>query len=275
MYSQAESFPLAENEGITVGRNEKNNDGDMLWHGEGLTPQAVKEAQELRLKQLQIEQEIEKLEAQEVVPYYYVREIPNKPPPPYTPPKHSPPTKEETLSRLSQGVEIIWDEESKGNDPASVQMPESFLSTIQDHSYREFMFDLAKETFLKFKPRPEAAKPPWVVAHPPRKPLPPIRTKADLLKFVNKEGNIIFGYEPKIIKENMIMRWTKKRRDLVDEILVKELQEEEGEWTNFSYEENLVKNQIADSLIETMVAEASHGIAAAFMKKFPNVDAPS
>ncbi|CAB0011875.1 unnamed protein product, partial [Nesidiocoris tenuis] len=47
---------------------------------------------------------IEQLEqAQEVVPYYYVREIPNKPPPPYTPPKPSPPTMEETVSRVLRG----------------------------------------------------------------------------------------------------------------------------------------------------------------------------
>ncbi|KAL1117170.1 hypothetical protein AAG570_004497, partial [Ranatra chinensis] len=245
-----------------VGENEGN------WLGEEFTSHSSKEAEELRLQQLQIEQEIEELEQQATqVPYYYVREIPNKPPPPYTPPKKVP-TKEEVVSRVNDGISILWSmAEDPGIDLMSVEMPTDYLAQIEDQPYRQFMFDLSKELFLQYKDQSEKEDVvPWRL-ETRRKLCPPIRTKEDLIKVVERQVKIIFGFEPKAQKENLIIRWAPKKRDLVDELLVRECQEEESEWTDFSVEENIVKNEVADMVIDNVLQVAVEAIAMAFNKK--------
>ncbi|KAF6202096.1 hypothetical protein GE061_004493 [Apolygus lucorum] len=249
-----------------VGDNEK------FWLGDDFTLQAAHEAEQLRLRELQIQQEIEQLEqAQEVVPYYYVREIPNKPPPPYTPPKPAPPSKDETVSRVLQGGEILWDIEMSGGDPSEAVMPSTFLSNLQDDPYRMFLFDLAKELYLKVKPRPSTPTPPWVISTRRGKPLPPIRSKADLLNYLEKEIKLAFGFNPRILRESLIMKWTRKRRDHVDEILVRELQESEAEWRDFTVEENMIKNRLADALLSQSLDDATLALSTAFANKFKDL----
>lgn len=94
------------------------------------------------------------------------------------------------------------------------------------------------------------------------------RTKEDLLEEVEKEAKIYLGVEERECRENLIIRWSRKRRDHVDEILVKESQEEEWEWTDYSEEENIIKNRIADAIIQESLASATAAIAQAFVKKF-------
>ena len=85
---------------------------------------------------------------------------------------------------------------------------------------------------------------------------------------MEKEAEIYLGLKERECRENLIIRWSRKRRDHVDEILVKESQEEEWEWTDYSEEENIIKNRIADAIIQESLAAATVAITKSFVKKF-------
>lgn len=85
---------------------------------------------------------------------------------------------------------------------------------------------------------------------------------------MDRQTKLVFGYEPRIVRENMIMKWSRKKRDQVDEILIRECQDEEQEWVDFTLEENSVKNQLADSIIDKVLEDAVSGLSLAFTKKF-------
>ncbi|XP_073975607.1 uncharacterized protein isoform X3 [Rhodnius prolixus] len=244
-------------------------DNEGFWLGEELTLQTAREAEQLRLQQLQIEQEIEELEqAQEAVPYYYVREIPNKPPPPYTPPGRVAPTPEEILARVGEAATMLWEVEKCGGDVANFPLPDNYLPSQNDQPHRLFLFELAKDLYLKARPSLVNSVPAWVIAQRPIRPLPKISTKEDLLRYMDRQTKLVFGYEPRIVRENMIMKWSRKKRDQVDEILIRECQDEEQEWVDFTLEENSVKNQLADSIIDKVLEDAVSGLSLAFTKKF-------
>ncbi|KAK9499709.1 hypothetical protein O3M35_002704 [Rhynocoris fuscipes] len=250
---------------------DKVGDNEGYWTGDRFTLQTAREAEQLRLQQLQIEQEIEELEqAQETVPYYYVREIPNKPPPPYTPPGRVAPTAEETLARVKEAASMLWDIEESGGDIASLQLPHNYLPSTNHQPYRLFLFDLAKELYLKVRPSPTPQLPAWIIHKRPSRPTPKISTKEELLNYIEHQAKLVFNYEPRIQRENMIMKWSRKKRDQVDDILIKECQDEEHEWIDFTIEENLVKNQLADSIIDHVLDDAVNALANAFNKKFSN-----
>ena len=42
-----------------------------------------------------------------------------------------------------------------------------------------------------------------------------------------------FNYKKRAQKENLIVRWSHKRRDRVDQVLVRELHAEEASWTDY------------------------------------------
>jgi len=127
---------------------------------------------------------IKKLEAEEVS--YYVREIPNKPPPPYTPPgKLSasldspslitaviPSNVEELTSFTEKATALIYNAKLAGEDITSLEAPSEIYELIEDKSekrdrriYNTFLFDLCKETIVEIyqaeyeKPSPSWTKP--------------------------------------------------------------------------------------------------------------------
>ena len=61
----------------------------------------------------------------------------------------------------------------------------------------------------------------------------------------------------KVERENLLVSWAGKKRDRVDEILVRELQEEEALWTNYSQDEVLVKDQITEALLESLISDTA------------------
>merc|ERR1719333_1356134 len=58
-------------------------------------------------------------------------------------------------------------------------------------------------------------------------------------------------------KENLLVRWAGKKRDRVDEILVRELQEEEAVWVNYSKDEVVVKDQMTDTILNSLVQDTA------------------
>ena len=76
------------------------------------------------------------------------------------------------------------------------------------------------------------------------------RSKEDLLSYAERQVKVIFGFEPLVQKENFLIRWSRKKKDVVGELIVQDSLEEEVEWTDFSTEENVIKNQISEQIFE-------------------------
>ncbi|KAL0280288.1 UNVERIFIED_CONTAM: hypothetical protein PYX00_001629 [Menopon gallinae] len=238
-----------------------------------------REAEELRVQQLQIEQEIQQLQAQqEQVLYYYLRQIPNKPPPPYTPPGTT--TAERLTSEaeitavMSAAVRFLTDEMNAGKDVGDVQPPGVFFGANDSEHvkcYKVFLFDLAKHIISEV-----------IGVEFQEDRLPWMRTNVKLSKFkmkraektyeclfdvVMKQVLVLFGFQQKMGKERLIVRWSRKKRDHVDELLVGESQEEEAEWTQYDEDEVTVKNNVTVGILDSLLDETAQLLNAIWTKK--------
>ncbi|XP_043583945.1 centrosome-associated protein 350-like isoform X2 [Bombus pyrosoma] len=251
------------------------------------------EAKLLRIEQLQIELEIKKLEAEEVS--FYVREIPNKPPPPYTPPgggaristslgSSSPPPAvipsniEELTAFTEKATAIIFNAKEAGEDIMSLEAPPEICELTKENDetvkkdrriYNTFLFDLCKETIAEvYQAEYEKPGPSWTKPNVKTKPTMKIpKTIQELNAYVNKEVATLFGFKTKLQRENMVMRWSRKRRDRVDELLAREAQAEEDEWTKFHHDELAVKNGLTVTILDTLLMETVNVVKVAYAKK--------
>ncbi|XP_051170033.1 protein PFC0760c-like [Leptopilina boulardi] len=245
----------------------------------------------LKIEQLQIELEIKKLEAEEVS--FYVREIPNKPPPPYTPPssgklsssKSSPspppaviPTNADDLTVfIERATSIIFKAKENGENIMNLEAPPEIWELRKDNDslkkdrriYNTFLFDLCKETIAEVycvnddKPGPSWTRPNVKTKTAIKVP----KSLDELTDYVNKEVATLFGFKTKLQRENMVMRWSRKRRDRVDELLAREAQAEEEEWTKFHYDELAVKNELTVAILDSIILETVNVVKTAFTKK--------
>ncbi|XP_046414895.1 centrosome-associated protein 350-like isoform X1 [Neodiprion fabricii] len=250
------------------------------------------EAKLLRIQELQIELEIKKLEAEEVS--YYVREIPNKPPPPYTPPsggrlsisQTSPstapavvPTNVEDLTSFTErATHLIYQAKKSGDDIISLQLPTEICELSKDNNetarrdrkiYNTFLFDLCKETISEvYQSECEKPGPSWLKPNAKTKPAMKIPTTVEGLNdYVSKEVATLFGFKTKLQRENLVMRWSRKRRDRVDELLAREAQAEEDEWTKFHHDELAVKNELTTAILDSLILDAANVVKMAYIKK--------
>ena len=93
------------------------------------------------------------------------------------------------------------------------------------------------------------------------------KDSASLSSIVCREIMVAFGYEKRAAKENLIVRWSpQKRRDRVDQILVRELHSEEKEWTDYSQDETIVKDSVAESLFEILITDTVDHIKQVLVK---------
>lgn len=233
---------------------------------------------------------IKKLEAEEVS--YYVREIPNKPPPPYTPPGDGrlstslsspslvtaviPSNVEELTSFTEKVTTLIYNAKLAGEDIASLEAPPEIYELTKDKSdkrdrriYNTFLFDLCKETIVEvYRAEYEKPGPSWTKPNVKIKPTMKIpKNVEELIEYVNKEVATLFGFKTKLQRENMVMRWSRKRRDRVDELLAREAQAEEDEWTKFHHDELAVKNGLTVAILDTLVMETANVMKIAYGKK--------
>ncbi|XP_057333522.1 centrosome-associated protein 350-like [Microplitis mediator] len=246
----------------------------------------------LRIEQLQIELQIKQLEAEEVS--YYIREIPNKPPPPYTPPSIgslSSPESSPTLSHAivptnideltaftEKATVIIFDAKQSGKDIMALEAPPEINELHNDNNkvvkkdrkiYNTFLFDLCKETIAEvYQLDYEKPGPSWIKPNVKTKPVIKIpKTIEELNDYVNKEVATLFGFKTKLQRENMVMRWSRKRRDRVDELLAREAQAEEDEWTKFHHDELAVKNELTVAILGTLILETTNVVKTVYAKK--------
>lgn len=151
------------------------------------------------------------------------------------------------------------------------QLPE-YSSTSKSNSevttYKKFIFHLTKEVARNIL---ESNKPktclPWENLSKNNKPkiLP---NEEELPKIIENEILILFGFKSKINKEKLIIQWSrKKRNDFVDDLLIRELQEEEAEWTNYEEDENIIKNQITQNLLDDLIQDTVDSLNDAFNVK--------
>ena len=88
-----------------------------------------------------------------------------------------------------------------------------------------------------------------------------------LSKIISREVMVAFGFEKRDSKENLIVRWSpQKRRDRVDQILVRELHSEEKEWTDYTQDETIVKDSVTDSLMEVLITDTVEHIKHTLVK---------
>ncbi len=245
----------------------------------------LQEAEALEKEQKRIEQEIQRLSAGSVL--YLQREIPNKPPPPYTPPGQAlswpqqqqqqqllkirptsapeihrvvPKSKDEVSRYCRRFANFVLDNNTSA-DPVfpeelyAVDFPVKDQPAEYQTNRRAFMMllgDLSRTFVLELIQR-ATFLPNWRAGGEGSGR--PIRTREELVDSVENSVLVQFNYRPRLRREGQLAKWSQKKRDRVDEILVKELQTEEKLWTDFSKEEAEVKRQTADAILELLLEE--------------------
>lgn len=212
--------------------------------------------------------------------FAYQRCIPNKPPPPYSPPKgglasrmpQEPPwsvprTEADIAAVVRKAAAVVYEAAALGVDvealrwdagdldedvPASGVSPESGVEAESRRCYAEFLFDLTKELAQDmFCIGPSEVFPPWQrgVRLRRRRPLPASRDDfvAALEKRVLSERGFGRG-------DTGTSKWDASRgANFVDALLHREVCEEEPEWVDYSREEVAVKDQVADAIFLLLV----------------------
>ncbi|XP_076263015.1 uncharacterized protein LOC143198003 isoform X3 [Rhynchophorus ferrugineus] len=249
--SDAAGFPLDEKKSFSLGN----------------------EAEELLRKQLAIEQEIKLLTEQqqkEQMSLVYMREIPNKPPPPYTPPSKTktvkvatviPSTKDEIQQITEYSAKIIH-KAYVSNNLDNISISDKTLSLIAKNINKgcyKYVFNLCKDIaidhygqFLDETPGPSWMRPEERSFSFEQKPL----DGNGLQQLMNKKLLELFGFQKQEVRrENAIMKWSRKKRDHVDEVLIREMQAEEKSWTNTEKDELLVKNRITNEIMDLLLRD--------------------
>jgi len=248
------------------------------------------EAEILRLQQLRVEEEILALqrESEELG-----QPVPDKPPPPYQPPEveeqpqppvtsappprpEKPPQvkvvvpsrKEDVFDIIAAFVESIVDAKHNRHDmsqlcfdPANVVIPEDYSEREQESclKYHSMLFSVTLEKIKEiYKWESMEQNPPWMQQLPlsQKRYLIPKSLNA-LIEKVQTEVGSDLKLTKKFGKENLLVRWAGKKRDRVDEILVRELQEEEALWVDYGEDEVEVKEQMAEIILEELITDTA------------------
>ncbi|GLV42783.1 hypothetical protein CBL_03523 [Carabus blaptoides fortunei] len=222
------------------------------------------EAEELLRKQLEIEQEIKRLERQQQdLPYMFMREIPNKPPPPYKPPEFPavtsviPARADQVTKYVDQAASVLYSASVNGT---LADQPLVKLNVADQMNSKRFVFDLCRELALDlYKPTCDLNVPSWkrpkntFNALVCKKPV----NKDDLTRIMKKKVLQLFNFEPVLRKDSLIVRWSRKKRDHVDEILVLESQSEEADWTNYDVDEQTIKDNLTSDILNSLISETA------------------
>lgn len=198
------------------------------------TTRAVSEAEELRRQQLAIEQEIKALEQQQLL---VVREIPDKPPPPYMPPVDP-----RAMRRF------LPDDTLEAKVQEHLQETNVDLHIDSDDSYEDYIKDFCMESVER--QRCTQSDKPWDASN--------LLTKAadasveSIQKRTTSElREVLTGVTPGCVPGLSGNR----RSDHIDDILFSEWRRCEPEWTSLHVDEVAVKNQLFDSIFQKILSE--------------------
>lgn len=203
---------------------------------------------------------------EQTVPLVYLREIPNKPPPPYVPPAHGSPMttifpsndriQEITFRRIAE----LYAEHIIGESTAIEHIPKSSTSILDENItniYERIVLDICQECFGEIQQhlpnsptylRAQKYKSPLAFYNPPNRLLCAQQFVLKRIKsLLNVTGATGTGVHHQRSPQMVALACTSRRkRDVVDEILIQELMEDESKWTNFDVEEMQVLNDMAN-----------------------------
>ncbi|TRY63156.1 hypothetical protein TCAL_11660 [Tigriopus californicus] len=196
------------------------------------------------------------------------------------------PTTQEELAHIARAITeaifnsrtgITWERETLLSHLLSISVPNqeritttattttstSSSSTESRRVFLNFLIDLIQEIVTNiYQVESESQNPPWL----PPKPIFKERFKApkdlnSLWDRVQKEIWVHFGFQKRAQKENLIVRWSQKRRDRVDHILVRELHAEEATWTDYNQDEAIVKDQLASAIWTILIEDTAKRVS--------------
>ncbi|CAF4745042.1 unnamed protein product [Pieris macdunnoughi] len=196
-----------------------------------ITP-AQNEADELRRQQLAIEKEIKALEQQQC--RLLVREIPDKPPPPYTPP---------AATRAPKPKKFTLDEASKEKVQKYLEKEDAFDNV---DPFDAFLKDYCQEN-LEHEKKEQGDKF-WDTCHDLPKKRVDAKKSASILTAELTE--VLTG-----VRATVVSGVGARRSDHIDDILFAEWRRCEPEWTSLHTDEVIVKNQIFESIFQKILTE--------------------
>ncbi|KAH9361132.1 hypothetical protein HPB48_002994 [Haemaphysalis longicornis] len=205
----------------------------------------------------------------------YQRRIPNKPPPPYSPPKEGfmsklfsegawkvPSTKAEVSALVRNAATAIYAGAVQGTTFAEIAFsPEfagersgTFVMDADSHqAYCQFLFDLVKETAQELfcAEATEARPPPWQrnVRLRRKRPLP--STMDSFVSLVESKVMSVPGLHED--SELAFRNCGDRGLSFVDVLLYSEARSEEPDWVDYSREEVVVKDQVANAIFQLLV----------------------
>lgn len=209
--------------------------------------------------------------------FLLLRDIPNKPPPPYPTNRHvleaSPtlPSNNRIKEIVYQRIAAIYRDsmEDGGNQhnvtflmsprPSSAQVEQisSELSPSTEQSsniYERIFLNICDEFMDEIRQQQKhcglAYKQPLSFYNPPDR-------LACMQEYVLKRTNKLLGrsyqpYSQSQTQMSFMFVKNRRKRDLVDEILIQELMEDEQKWTNFEIEEIELQNNVSVSTSESL-----------------------
>ena len=258
------------------------------------------EAEILRLQQAKVEEEIARI-AREAASAEAAR-VPDRPPPPYTAPAQPAPvaktaipppppkpvvpnSKEQVWSTVNAFVEVLYKARKEGHQVQDVEFEPSlvcndilteFASDLEDEAeasaveqFLNMIWELTVDKVLMcFEHENLSQPPPWLPPLPLEKlhflaPSNLEELKARVASEVIKDLKLA----PRVSREALMVRWSGKKRDRVDEILVRELQEEEAMWTDYTKEEAVVKQQMGEALMDLLITDTVEVFSAIFRRR--------
>lgn len=189
------------------------------------------------------------------------------------------PSNAEELTAFTEKATIfIFEARQEGAEITGLQPPSEICELCMDNNevsrkdrkiYNAFLFDLCKEVIADvYRSQYERPGPSWTKPSVKTKPAVKIpKTIDELNEHTSKEVATLFGFKTKLQRENMVMRWSRKRRDRVDELLAREAQAEEDEWTKFHYDELSVKNELTIAILDSLIADTTSVVRATYHKR--------
>lgn len=182
---------------------------------------------------------------------------------------------------VSSAVDEYWEQRRYGEPLTNLQPSEAFYtheeigSDLISNSRRVFkklLFDLTGEVIRNIYREEEYDSP--VAWHKPKRRTnkfykgasPP--TTVDMLKPIVQQAVVdILGLNGSK-KSSERSKWgIRKKKDLVDSILVQELREEEPEWVNYDEDELAVKMQLTETIFENLLTDTVQTMNRIFRRK--------
>lgn len=217
---------------------------------------------------------------EQTVPLVYLREIPNKPPPPYVPPAHgSPmttifPSNNRIRDIIFRRIKELYDEHCNEINPSPDFSPApSILNENITNIYERIILDICRECFVELQAHlpqlEETTAEKQFLRNKYKYPMafynPPDRLVCIQEYVVKRAMNLLNVGGPVTMMgccRNYRSYYSstsicgRRKRDLVDEILIQEIAEEDAKWINFDAEEEEVIHSFASEIMDNLIDEA-------------------